>query len=258
MCKSTYELQKCCKHCGALITDKNKTGYCRYCYPKYGMFGENNPFYGKTHTKEVIEKIKISSSKSSKEHWKNEKYRNKVINAITGLKRTDTFKETQRQNAKKQFLSEYQREIRSKKMKESWQNGSIVYTEKPSINISKQQIKFTKLLSEHYKGNIVLNETIQYKTEDNKKRWLFPDILLPDINLVIEYNGDYWHANPSKYNSTDLIKNKTAKEIWEQDKNKKGIYENLGYTVYYVWSSDFIKDSNNVINRLINFIDNGN
>lgn len=58
------------------------------------MFGENNPFYGKTHTKEVIEKIKISSSKSSKEHWKNEKYRNKVINAITGLKRTDTFKET--------------------------------------------------------------------------------------------------------------------------------------------------------------------
>ena len=27
------------------------------------------------------------------------------------------------------------------------------------------------------------------------------DIFLPDLNLIIEYFGDYWHCNPLKYDA---------------------------------------------------------
>jgi hypothetical protein len=39
---------------------------------------------------------------------------------------------------------------------------------------------------------------------------------------IIEFNGDYWHCNPSIYSEDYIIKqtNKTAKQIWEHDKLK--------------------------------------
>jgi hypothetical protein len=27
------------------------------------------------------------------------------------------------------------------------------------------------------------------------------DLYIPTLKLLIEYNGDYWHCNPNKYNS---------------------------------------------------------
>lgn len=39
---------------------------CKNCYPKYGRFGENNPFYEKKHNKETIERLKIKCAEASK------------------------------------------------------------------------------------------------------------------------------------------------------------------------------------------------
>ena len=52
--------------------------------------------------------------------WQDEEYRNKVIQNATGLKRDEKFKETQRQNAYKQFQDKHQRDIRSERMKQTW------------------------------------------------------------------------------------------------------------------------------------------
>ena len=45
------------------------------------------------------------------------------------------------------------------------------------------------------------------------------DIFIPKYNLLIEYNGDYWHANPTKYKADyfNHKKNKTAQEIWDYE-----------------------------------------
>jgi G:T-mismatch repair DNA endonuclease (very short patch repair protein) len=78
------------------------------------------------------------------------------------------------------------------------------------------------------------------------------DIFKPDLNLIIEYNGDYWHCNPKKYNSEYLHphKKKTAKEIWTEDKVRIDYLKNLGYNLEVIWESDF-KNDNKIINIIL-------
>lgn len=63
--------------------------------------------------------------------------------------------------------------------------------------------------------------------------------------ILVEYNGSIWHANPLKYKPTDqpLIfvgNNKTAQEIWNNDKTKTDYLVSLGVVdrVFYVWDTD--------------------
>ena len=67
------------------------------------------------------------------------------------------------------------------------------------------------------------------------EKWYFPDILI-DNYLVIEFFGNYWHANPKFYKETDIIHhNLTARDIWNSDKNRISVLENNGYKVVIIW-----------------------
>lgn len=72
------------------------------------------------------------------------------------------------------------------------------------------------------------------------------DIFVPEKNLIIEFNGDYWHMNPNKYSSD--IYNKacgmTAAEIWKRDENKNNIAIQHGYFLHCVWEDDYKKSKN--------------
>ncbi len=77
------------------------------------------------------------------------------------------------------------------------------------------------------------------------ERWypvsnMFVDIYLPEKNLIIECQGDYWHMNPRKYLATDYNKTikRTAEEQWEKDKNRKLYMEYEGYNVVELWESE--------------------
>lgn len=72
----------------------------------------------------------------------------------------------------------------------------------------------------------------------------FYDFYLPDQNLIIEYNGDYWHANPKKYlpGTTLSIQGKGSipvESIWERDAFKRRLAEEAGYQVDCIWESDY-------------------
>ena len=110
----TYKLNRTCPTCGVRISDKNKSGFCK---KHLDRTGENNPFFGKTHSKETREILKIKCKEATTKMWQDEEYRNKVIQNATGLKRDEKFKETQRQNAYKQFQDKHQRDIRSERMR---------------------------------------------------------------------------------------------------------------------------------------------
>jgi G:T-mismatch repair DNA endonuclease (very short patch repair protein) len=71
------------------------------------------------------------------------------------------------------------------------------------------------------------------------------DIFIKELNLIIEFNGDYWHCNPKKYDKDYLHphKNKTAKEIWEEDKLRIDNIKSYGYNLIVIWESDFEKPS---------------
>lgn len=75
--------------------------------------------------------------------------------------------------------------------------------------------------------------------------------------IVIEFNGDYWHANPSKYHPNDKLDHKCgkivlAKEVWKKDEEKFNLMKDEGYNVIVVWESDYLSNKENMINRIIN------
>lgn len=75
------------------------------------------------------------------------------------------------------------------------------------------------------------------------------DFFLSDYNVVVEIDGDFWHANPKIYSAEDIIckKNLCAKEIWRLDeiKNRKIVGSNLSLIRY--WASDLKNKTYNEI-----------
>jgi hypothetical protein len=94
------------------------------------------------------------------------------------------------------------------------------------------------------------NETI-IKTEN-----MSYSIDCVDLNSkkIIEFYGDYWHANPNRFIESDQIKKKTAKHIWEHDASKINALKNAGYKVLIIWESDYNKDKQGTINKCIHFL----
>lgn len=86
------------------------------------------------------------------------------------------------------------------------------------------------------------------------------DFCLTNKKIIIEYNGDYWHANPKFYKINDDVYLKgakkvvKAKEIWEKDEHKKRIVEQSGFIVIYVWEHDYLNTKDDIIARIINII----
>lgn len=80
---------------------------------------------------------------------------------------------------------------------------------------------------------------IKYEKQKPIKKYKC-DFYIPKYNLIVEIDGDYWHANPKKYKANDIIgpSKKTAKKIWESDKTKTHDILNEGYKVLRYWASD--------------------
>jgi hypothetical protein len=77
---------------------------------------------------------------------------------------------------------------------------------------------------------------ISQKSIESKKF----DYYVPSLRLLIEYNGDYWHCNPSKY-SPDYFnqkKKKFAFEIWKYDEEKLDLAKKNLYNIVVVWESE--------------------
>lgn len=107
--------------------------------------------------------------------------------------------------------------------------------------------------------------TLYYQTKnqefgrlDVNTQYYFYDFAIPDKKLIIEFNGDLYHANPTIYSETDVPKfrgnKKTAKELWEKDERKTKFAESLGFRVIIVWEKDYYADKDGVVERIINEI----
>lgn len=98
-----------------------------------------------------------------------------------------------------------------------------------------------------------------YFAENNgEKMFKYTDCSIkPDFvykNLIIEFYGDIYHANPRLYNENDTPniyhRKKKAYTIWEEDLKKNSLLRGSGYTVLIVWEHDYKMKKNEIINRL--------
>jgi len=109
--------------------------------------------------------------------------------------------------------------------------------------VGNDRVKFGELNSEFH----LLNE---------KKEWLAYDYVDILRKKCIEFNGDFWHCNPTSFDTEYLhrIKNKKAKEIWKNDANKISLIEEKGYKILIIWESEYKKNPQQTLEKCIRFI----
>lgn len=75
-------------------------------------------------------------------------------------------------------------------------------------------------------------------------------------NKIIEFNGDYWHCNPIKYDMDyfNMRKQMYAKDIWKYDKLKIQKAKKEGYDVLVVWENDYKKNKEKIIQECVDFL----
>jgi hypothetical protein len=73
---------------------------------------------------------------------------------------------------------------------------------------------------------------------------------------VIEFNGDYWHANPEIYSEADMIRGKLAKDIWYNDSLKLAIAQDAGLNVRVVWERDYLSRKQETLKEVAEWIQN--
>ena len=77
-------------------------------------------------------------------------------------------------------------------------------------------------------------------------------------NVLIEINGDYWHANPVLYESKSEFKRPngimTSEQIWQKDEQKRNFAISKGFLVYYIWEKDFHENKEKTIELCKNYL----
>lgn len=127
------------------------------------QIGEKNPFFGKKHTEETINKIKDKWT----EDRKNEA-REKMIGGHA-----------------KYVASFIDREKQLEKLREWMKNGHAAYMNRFIRNPSKPQVELYKMILKFCPYAIMNYPCLNYSI----------DIAIPFLNIAIEYDEPYWHKN---------------------------------------------------------------
>jgi len=73
-----------------------------------------------------------------------------------------------------------------------------------------------------------------------------PDLILPEVKIIIECYGNYWHCNPILYSCDDIVYKYegsiNCNDIWNFDKIRKEHLESFGYKVIIFWEEDINKN----------------
>lgn len=149
----------------------------------------------------VSEETKRKISEKAKERCKNPEYRKMLSKKCSGWKHTDEAKEKirsanfsenmQRVYKSKEFRSAVSRakmghEVsKETRLKIAEANAKRQYNKRTDI-----EIKIAEQLSNY---NVLFIEQVPAFSDESHRAFVF-DFVLPEYNLVIEADGDYWHS----------------------------------------------------------------
>lgn len=121
--------------------------------------------------------------------------------------------------------------------------------------ISSLNMRIKELLTENHIP-FEMEFRLTYVTEADGIKSKFYDFHILNTNVLLEVNGDYWHANPAKYSKDTVFqfpKNTvTAEEIWKMDEYKRNIAAVNNYKVVYLWEKEIKENNEQYILQKIN------
>lgn len=232
--------------------------------PGFNHGGKLSPwsYNNQSKSKEEIDACKAktieSIAKSEKLNTKLE-YWLKITNGDEELAK-ELLSERQSTFSKEKCIEKYGEELgiaKWKERQEKWQNSLDSKSDEEKAEINRKKIYKNGIAS---KGELDLFKELHniFPELESQKyfkydttHYYFYDICLG--NKIIEYNGDYWHANPSIYNADSVIKypNKSvlAKDVWNGNEVKLQFIKNLGYDVLVIWESEYKHNKIETINK---------
>lgn len=78
----------------------------------------------------------------------------------------------------------------------------------------------------------------RFKTGDSR-HFVELDVFIPELNMGVEHNGDYWHANPKFYDPDDSTGHGSAEKIWLKDKTKIDFLSSIGIQTVVIWENEW-------------------
>lgn len=257
------------------LWDKKRSRNCKEFWLEKGYSEEDAILK----SKEAMEDIHQKTSKKFKENP--EKYASKYPTKIEYyLKRGLTKEEAEIEISRIQnrfslkicidnWGDEIGKEIFNKRQ-EKWINTLDSKTEEEKIEINRKKLMnnsgYSKIsqnlfwrIYDNFTGNDVrfeeLNSEIIRYDKKNKSHYRF-DYVDFTLKKCIEFNGDYWHCNPNKYNEdfNHPIMKIPAYKIWQKDKNKIQWMNDRNFEVLTIWESEFKKNPQQIIDKCIEFL----
>lgn len=231
---------------------------------------------GYTHEEAVIQVSRVQSENSKKfalhQEANPEKYSAIKPNQVgyyikKGYSLEDAIQavsEYQSTFSKEKCIARYGEEqglIRFKQRQDKWLDtlGKLPDEEKDRIahakikgkgSISKIEKKF---VNELLKTGIDLQT--QFKIRYNETVGISTKIYDVKINdVLIEFHGDYFHANPKTHPDLTHVKRTPVDVIRHNDKFKECLAIKNGFRFLVVWESDFKKFPNETIEKVLNFV----
>jgi hypothetical protein len=232
-----------CKKCAAKSNSINGLEKRKQtCLQKYGTeYNFNLPNFQEEAHKTKIERYgenyaSLAAQKGQLTYFLRTGYTHTTQNPEAEKKRKEKYLKTI-----SQWTPEKIKEMTSKRMESYLKEGSKGMF--GGVKVKTKSIisqKFIKELKE------ITNWTIKEEVHTN----IYPytvDFLVGE-KVIIEFYGDFWHANPEIYDADDVLNRlgnqiKTAKEIWERDEKRlQYIVEKTQLPVIIVWERDYKKN----------------
>lgn len=138
---------------------------------------------------------------------------------------------------------------------------SITVEEATDIIIKRQKNFFSSNLEKEFttllENKIGPLEHTTFSKPFGKWSHLMNTYVVYDIkhqDCIVEFNGDYWHANPKLFSDTAEIRGKSAKSIRERDMLKLKTVQDQGFRTLVIWESDFINNKQQTIEMVAEWI----
>jgi len=233
------------------------------------------------HTKEQLRSIKsrlnigIKNSMYGKDNWCKGKTKNtstslKIISEKNSIKQKENFKkgliDTRGSKngmfGKNSWCSGLSKDSNIK-IFNACEKSSIIMKEKWNSLSEEEKIKKIGILSkisgfsrkntlpERIIANVLLELEIEYLKDHHINKFIV-DFYIEKYNLIIEVQGDYWHANPRKYLNKEL--DKIQLRNIKKDENKKKYFIENKISYLFIWEFDIKNKLNEVIEIIKNKI----